>query len=415
MTRLFTKIAIVLAILLMVCVSFVALKTKAVPSFARENGIECSTCHTQWPQLNDYGREFKESGFNLSGETAEIAEGVDLDKNFPGSAALNMRFIDKRFSRDRTYEDLTQGDKQLQLRAGHELEAFLAGRASEKIAFFAEIEAEDEWPDPTGDAPGFQLQLATAVAEYRCRRGVTFSGGFGNVFYADPYNTLNYHKVARKEWIVSGNVPHEAQFMSVSGRFNAFPKLFLLAALSGNDRDLEGHDARDYSLRAAFDALPWLMIGGYANLGRTYNPGTWRSEDQVDRGGLDFQIDRGDIHVNGVWSRKHDYTRDVGQDVIGTWETFAGLEFQYIITDAAGHPKWAPYVVLDYYAMDIMTAGATNIPPRDRSGYGVFLAHFIKENAKAQIGVEGTLTAAEVFYDLEHKEMRWTIVGHFGF
>ncbi|MEE9554939.1 MAG: hypothetical protein V3W18_11635 [candidate division Zixibacteria bacterium] len=416
MSRLIKRVVIALAIIMMVGASFIAVKTNAVPSFARENGIECSTCHTQWPQLNDYGREFKESGFNFSGATTKIADGVDLDKSFPGSGALNLRFLDKRFSRDRDYEDLTQGDKQLKLRAGHELELFFAGRASEKISFFAEVEAEDEWPDPNGDAPGFQLQLATAVAEYRCNYGVTFTGGIGNVFYADAYNTLNYSKMARKAWIVTGNVPHEAQFLSVSARPTAIPKLFVLAALSGNDGDLEGHDARDLSFRAAYDFLPWLMFGGYANLGKTYNPATWRCEDQIDRGGLDFQVDRGSLHINGVWSRRHDYTMNVGQDVDGTWETVAGLEFMYITYDANGHPIWAPNLILDYYAMDIMaTGGGTGFtPPLDRTGYGIFLTRFLKENAKAQIGVEGTLAAAAV-YNLEHKEMRVTLVGVFGF
>jgi hypothetical protein len=417
MSRQILKFVVVPCILLALAATFVAVKTDAVPSFARENGAECSTCHTQWPQLNDYGREFKESGYNLAGSTTNVAEGVDLDRTFPASAALNMRFIDKRFSDDVDYEDLTQGDKRLLLRAGHEMEAFLAGRASEDISFFAEVEAEDEWPDPAGDAPGFQLQLAMAAAQYRFMGGVTLTGGYGNVFFADAYNTMHHHNVARRDWNVSDNLPHDAQFMSVSGRFNSFPDLFLLAALSGNDGDLEGHDARDYSFRAAYDFMSWLMIGGYANLGRTYNPGTWRSEDQVDRGGVDFQIDKDQMHVNGVWSRRHDYTADIGQDVIGTWETFAALEFQYIVTDLNGSPKFVPYIMVDYYAMDIMdTGGGTgHTQPRDRTGYGAFLSYFLKQNARAQIGVEGTLAAAENYYNLEHKEMRVSIVGYFGF
>jgi hypothetical protein len=398
------KFIFVLIIIMAAGASLISVKTNAVPSFARENGLECSTCHTQWPQLNEYGREFKESGFNYAGETTKIADGVDLDSKIPVAGALNLRFLDKRFSRDTSNEDLTEGDKQLKLRAGHELELFLAGRASKNVAFFAEFEAEDEWPDPNGDAPGFQVQLATAAAQYRFMGGVTFAGGFGNVFYADAYNTLNHSRVARKDWIVSGNVPSDAQFISLAGRFNAFPDLFLLGALSGNDGDLEGRDARDYSFRAAYDVLSWLMFGGYANLGKTYNPATSRSEDQVDRGGLDFQIAKDAMHVNGVWSRRHDYAAN-------TWETFSGIELQYIIDDQKGKPRYIPYLVLDYYAMDI--SGANN-EPQDKTGYGAFLSYLLMENIKAQLGVEGTLAAAGS-YNYEHKEMRWTAVGHFGF
>jgi hypothetical protein len=412
MSRQIAKLVIFSCLLLAAAATFIAVKTDAVPSFARENGAECTTCHTQWPHLNEYGREFKESGYNLAGPTTNVAEGVDLDRSFPAAAVLNLRYIDKRFSDDVDYEDLTQGDKRLLVRAGHEFEAFFAGRASQDICFFAELEAEDE--------TGFEPELVTAAAQYRFMGGVTLTGGFGNVFFADGYNTLHHHHVVRRDWIVSDNVPGDAQFISLSGRFNALPKLSLLAALSGNDGDFEGHDARDYSARAAFDLMPWLMIGGYANIGRTYdtNPAhPFRSHDQVDRGGFDFQIDKDQLHVNGVWSRKHDYTADVGQDVIGTWETFAAVELQYVVTDLNGNPKFVPYVMVDYYAMDIMdTGGGTgHTLPRDWTGYGAFMSYYVKQNAKAQVGVEGTLAAAENYYNLEHKEMRFSIVGIFGF
>ena len=409
----YIKSVIVCGVLLAAAATFVAVKTDAVPSFARENGTECTTCHTQWPQLNEYGRQFKESGYNLAGSTTDIAEGVDLDRSFPISAAVNLRFLDKWFSSDSPNQDLNQGEKQLQVRAGHEVEAFFAGRASQDISFFTELTAEDE--------AGFQPQVEMAAGQYSFMGGVTLTGGYGNVFFADVYNTMRHHPVARRDWNVSDNLPHDAQFISVSGRFNSFPDLFLLGALSGNDDDLEGRDARDYSFRAAYDLMPWLMVGGYANLGRTYgtNPAhPFRSQDQVDRGGVDFQIDKDQLHVNGVWSRKHDYTAAVpGQDVIGTWETFAAVEAQYIIFDQYDQPKWVPYLLVDYYAMDIMdTGGGTgHTLPRDRSGYGAFLSYFLKQNARAQIGIEGTLSAADNFYQLEHKETRVTLVGKFGF
>lgn len=367
---------------------------RAVPSFARQNGLPCSTCHTQWPQLNDYGREFKESGYNTAEDTEEIADFVSLDKTFPASAVVNMRFFDKRTSKTTTAEELTDKDKMLKLRAGHELEAFFAGRASENISFFAELEAEDEWPDPNGDAPGFQVQVAAVVGAYHFGNGITISGGFASPFYADPYNTLYHHKMFRKDWWVSGNLPNEAQFISVSGR--PVPQLFLLAALSGNDGDLEGHDPRDYSFRVAVDPVPGVMVGGFANFSKRYNGATGRSKDKFYRTGADFQIDRADVHINGVLSRWHDFEAD--------WRgTLASVEAQYICGE---RPTIVPYLVLDLWNVDKEASTLT--------GFGVFLTYFLKENAKAQIGVEGLLTAAKP-YDYEHKEKRWTLVGVFGF
>jgi len=35
----------------------------AVPSFARQTGMDCAACHTQFPELTPYGREFKRLGY----------------------------------------------------------------------------------------------------------------------------------------------------------------------------------------------------------------------------------------------------------------------------------------------------------------------------------------------------------------
>lgn len=57
---------------------------QAVPSFARQTGLECSSCHTVFPQLTPFGRQFKLGGYTLSdAEEGEkrplpIAAGIQL-------------------------------------------------------------------------------------------------------------------------------------------------------------------------------------------------------------------------------------------------------------------------------------------------------------------------------------------------
>src|ERR1700730_11720265 len=38
----------------------------AVPSFARQTGMDCEACHTVYPQLTHFGRVFKASGYLLA-------------------------------------------------------------------------------------------------------------------------------------------------------------------------------------------------------------------------------------------------------------------------------------------------------------------------------------------------------------
>jgi hypothetical protein len=44
----------------------------AVPSFARQTGFRCAMCHTAFPQLTPFGREFKLNGYVLSNEQSKL-------------------------------------------------------------------------------------------------------------------------------------------------------------------------------------------------------------------------------------------------------------------------------------------------------------------------------------------------------
>src|SRR6266568_6150562 len=38
-------------------------KAQAIPAFSREHNTECTTCHTIYPELNEYGDAFLKNGF----------------------------------------------------------------------------------------------------------------------------------------------------------------------------------------------------------------------------------------------------------------------------------------------------------------------------------------------------------------
>jgi len=45
---------------------------QAVPSFARQTGLSCEACHTDFPVLTDFGRNFKLNGYTLSTGQTEL-------------------------------------------------------------------------------------------------------------------------------------------------------------------------------------------------------------------------------------------------------------------------------------------------------------------------------------------------------
>ncbi len=77
------------------CVFVLTHLSEATPSFARQTGLSCSACHTEFPILNEYGRQFKISGYTMSsGQTKlpPLAAMLQPSFNFtnkgqPGGAA----------------------------------------------------------------------------------------------------------------------------------------------------------------------------------------------------------------------------------------------------------------------------------------------------------------------------------------
>ena len=70
----------------------------AVPSFARQTGLACSACHTVFPQLTPFGREFKLNGYvldnikQIKGITTENRETLALNSLPPISFMLQVSY-----------------------------------------------------------------------------------------------------------------------------------------------------------------------------------------------------------------------------------------------------------------------------------------------------------------------------------
>ncbi len=66
------------------CVSL-ASPSRAVPSFARQTGMTCAACHTVFPELTPFGREFKLNGYVLD----NIKQVTGIDTSNRSTLALN--------------------------------------------------------------------------------------------------------------------------------------------------------------------------------------------------------------------------------------------------------------------------------------------------------------------------------------
>jgi hypothetical protein len=84
-------------------------KTFAIPAFARKYQTSCSTCHSNFPELNDFGEAFKKAGFNFpkddetfvkeppvllgAEEQRENFPDVIYPGEIPGTIPISFRFL----------------------------------------------------------------------------------------------------------------------------------------------------------------------------------------------------------------------------------------------------------------------------------------------------------------------------------
>lgn len=64
--------------------AFAGSEARAVPSFARQVGVECTACHTAFPELTPFGRAFKLEGYTLSDQKTHLPPLAVMLQGAPG-------------------------------------------------------------------------------------------------------------------------------------------------------------------------------------------------------------------------------------------------------------------------------------------------------------------------------------------
>src|SRR5580698_11057666 len=61
---------------------------QAIPAFARMYGTSCSTCHLDFPKLNDFGKAFKDAGFKFPKDDESMLKIPPVMLGAPANAEL---------------------------------------------------------------------------------------------------------------------------------------------------------------------------------------------------------------------------------------------------------------------------------------------------------------------------------------
>lgn len=314
----------------------------AVPAFARKGKISCSTCHSAWPALNAFGRQYKEHGYrlgHLEAPNKTISEDLKWDEVLPISVLLVARPYDKKDSGE------------AKNRALHEVELMVAGPMGEKMSGFIELEAEDE--------ENFESGVHSAALTYNHDEAAHIQFSWGNITWFDPYNSYNDHmRMTRGRNSVvdnefggadnAGTIRHARQNVAVYGRPS--PNLFYAIGFSGDAKDSEGEEGSSVVARVAFDVMPSLSIGALAISGtcdQRGDPGDpcELSDRDYSRNALDVQAEISNWSINSVYMQATD------DNATGTAEEENNafyLQALYTVRQN-GRPTWAPLIRFDRY------------------------------------------------------------------
>src|ERR1035437_10856568 len=117
---------------------------QALPSYARQTQMSCTACHTSFPELNSFGRQFKANGYTLtttstisdqSGDTLKLRTRLNLLNNLPLSVMVQSSF--SRVAKDVVGQQNNSGQFPQQL------SLFFAGQITPHIGSFIQMTYAD--------------------------------------------------------------------------------------------------------------------------------------------------------------------------------------------------------------------------------------------------------------------------------
>lgn len=154
-----------------IAISFASVRADAVPSFARQTGLDCTSCHLSWPELTPTGRQFKLQGYTWGKRDQPLAAMVLVSRTATKKVDAQEA---EAFEKDRS--NVLQ-----------EATVFAAGKITDRVGGFAE--AEYEAIEDRTVLGGVDLRYANRIGDER--RGTVYGVSLHNKpTMQDVFNTV---------------------------------------------------------------------------------------------------------------------------------------------------------------------------------------------------------------------------------
>lgn len=317
-------------------------QAEALPSFARKYKMSCNQCHSGYPVLNAYGRQFKMNGYvRERGGSDGVLKSQDgslwTEAMTPWAVIVRSRPIDNGRGNLSSQGAQMGGTSSpnpngFQMQPLNDVDAFIAGGdVARHISYLGEVDANQT----NGFTPGMgDIRLGwhpfTWMNVIMARR---------NFFADDPYQTIASNEtptIANRatDLLMQGQnslsdntMLTMQQLVGVNGQVPLKGDSFLYYAAGASkdsDHGVQGSDPTNGNIRLALDNGNGIMIGTFGSYGaeRTTNAGGLADNNlvsgitavgngtelvQFQRGGFDALWEYNGFAARGAFLYSHDY------------------------------------------------------------------------------------------------------------
>ena len=305
----------------------------AVPAFARKYGFSCMQCHSNWPTLNEYGRQFKLNGYVPSRDSEEgVLKTKDaslwIEKNFPLSVVV----------RSRPFDQTKKVDQEFRMQPISDVDAFAAGGdAAHHVSWFGEVDANSDG--------NFAPSFADVALGYHYNEYFNLVGARRGFFVADPFQTIsNFGSPTLNSRATSGvqitDLPPSLYTMDQTAQTiygygevgkDEIGYLYYAAGVQADKGNDPGRGGKSVNARLAFDTLKGVIVGAFGSVGHagaasfggcnasdtncinaggvttTAPAGTPIDRTAYKRGGVDLVVEKGPVTARAAALYAYDH------------------------------------------------------------------------------------------------------------
>lgn len=353
--------------------TFIFEAAMAIPAFARDTKMTCSSCHNAWPALNAFGHKYKENGYRFA-PLVEGKEKLSDDLSWSDKIPISTVII------GRPYDKKDSGNTKT--RAIHEVELMVAGPMSKELSGFFEIEAEDE----DTNARGFETGIPTAALTYTVNKGVNVQLSWADLLWFDPYNTYTsghrmtrgYNALIDQSFGGADNnkgLRTSRQNITVYGR--PINDLFYGVSFSGVADNAEGEEADTTTARIAYQITQSIMVGGLyidGSCSAKIGLANCAVNRNYTRQAVDFEFNSKNILVNSAYMKATDDNSTATAEVKNDAAFVQGM---YTFRGKGGRATWAPLARVDQYEKVNGTEDITELT--------LGINYYVSENIRAML------------------------------